>query len=261
MVFYLIALVFVGKVSVLEILLLTLSSSLLYLGQTGSLLKKSDFFRCAGDRQRVSQRLHRILTINMSAEVFLHITTESWGAQSPSYCCPSKDSAQRRDGVLGRRNPLLRWSVSTSRHNTCPQPPPVLKRSTQEHKTSSGGSGVAFLPPPIHYFASPISQVHYPYQQWNELHEKVQGVAGTSGPHTARVKPSLRVNLSRAVGCCARQGHSCASHAQLRGQHPPRAAEESRKEREKEEEHGDGRWEMGGRQGRHDGSFWLRGGA
>lgn len=196
--FYLIALVFVGKVSVLEILLLTLSSSLLYLGQTGSLLKESNLFRHAGGRQRVSQRLDRILTKNMPAEVFLHIKTESWEAQSSSFCCPGKDSAQRRDGELfweestafTQENPPLRWSISTSRHTTAPHPSPVLKWKTQEHKTSSGGSGLAFLSFPTHYFASPISQVHNLYQQWNKSHEKVQGVAGTSGPHTAHATVS-----------------------------------------------------------------------
>lgn len=55
---------------------------------------------------------------------------------------------------------------------------------------SSPGSGLAFGSPPIHYFTSPVSQVHNLYQQWNESHEKVQGMAGTSGPHTVHATVS-----------------------------------------------------------------------
>lgn len=137
--FYLIILVFVGKVSVLEILLLTLSSSLLYLGQTGSLVKKSNLFRHARDWQRVSQRLERILPINISPEVFLHTETESWEAQISSFCCPGKDSAQRRaeevlweeTACFTQRNPPQRWSISTSRHNTSPHPSLTLKQNRE----------------------------------------------------------------------------------------------------------------------------------
>lgn len=72
----------------------------------------------------------------------------------------------------------------------------------------------------------------------------------------------LRVNLSHAVGCCARQGHSCASHAQLLQAGPTSGCREEEEKREKMKKNsgmGDGRWEEG--KERHDGSLWLRGGA
>lgn len=163
--------------------MLTLSSSLLYLGQTGSLVKKSNLFRHARDWQRISQRLERILPIIISPEVFLHTKTDSWEAQSSSFCCPGKDSAQRRAGEVlweetagfTQRNPPQRWSLSISRHNISPGPSLTLKQNTQEHKMSSGGSGIAFLSPPIHCLTCPISQVHNPYQPRNESHENSAG--------------------------------------------------------------------------------------
>lgn len=98
-----------------SILLLTLSSSPLRLGQIASLLKKSNLFRRARAWQRMLQRLDRIVPINITAEMFLHVEAESREAQSSPFCCPGKDGAQRRAGevvweetaAFTQRNPPL----------------------------------------------------------------------------------------------------------------------------------------------------------
>lgn len=80
-----------------SILLITLSSSPLRLGQIASLLIKSNLFRHARVWQTMSQKLDRIFPTNISAEMFLHTKTESWErAQSSPFCCLCKDSTQRR---------------------------------------------------------------------------------------------------------------------------------------------------------------------
>lgn len=83
-----------------SILLLTLSSFPLHLGQIASLLKNSNLFRHARVWQRMSRRLNRIFPINISAEMFLHMKAESWEAQSSPFCCLGKGSAQRRAGEV-----------------------------------------------------------------------------------------------------------------------------------------------------------------
>lgn len=63
----------------------------------------------------MSRRLGRIFPVNISAEMFLHMTAESWKAQGSPFCCPGKDGAQRRAGKviweetadLTQRNPPL----------------------------------------------------------------------------------------------------------------------------------------------------------
>lgn len=103
-------------------------------------------------------------------------------------------------GLVTQHFPALLWNPPIAltaemlpSHPLQHQPlthPRFSSRNTQQCKMSSGGSGLAFVSPPIHYFTSPLSQVHNLYQQWNELHEKVRGMAGTSGPHTVRATVS-----------------------------------------------------------------------
>lgn len=155
-----------------SILLLTLFSSPLHWGQTASLLKKSNLFRHARVWQRMSQRLDKIFPINISAETFLQ-TQQRDGkhkvhlSATQARTVPKGELEREETLAFTQRNPPLlpfqegghpppeeRGLASPLKHlpRAHPQFP---NRNTQECKMSSGGSGLAFVSPPIHYFTSP----------------------------------------------------------------------------------------------------------
>lgn len=158
----------------------------------------------------MSWRLDWIFPRNISAEMFLHTKADISEAWSPAFCCPGKDSGKRRTGevvweetaafIQRTPPPLPLWGgghpPAEERVLAIPLKhlplayPQFSNKNTQERKMSSWWSELAFVSPPVHNFTSPVSHVRNLYQQRNESHEKVQGMAGTSGPHTVHATVS-----------------------------------------------------------------------
>lgn len=148
---------------------------------------------------------------------------------------------------------LLRDGVYPSPDTTPPLAHPRLSnRIRKEHKMSSGGSGIAFLSPPMHCLASPISQVHNLYQPRNELHENSAGGGRNIWATycTCHCELTSRT-LSDAVRKYVRDKavlhtHSSEGRTHLRVERRGGKREKIKKKMGM----GDGRWKMGGRQGK-----------